>query len=130
MRVRGARRLLFVVFFLALPLPMLGPWTGVVPPARMAMLFAATAAVAASEGAAGPVPGLLVLFAVHAFAMLAIAWALAWTVARGLAPLSPSARRACALGACALLVGAALAFELYRTPFGRAPSVNLWGALS
>ena len=130
MLVRTARRLLFALAALALPLPTLGPYAAVVPPARHLILFAATAAVAALEGAAGPVRGILTLFAINAAVTFPVAWFVAWLAARLTASLSPGVRRALVLGTCALFLLVALAFDLYRDPFGRAPTTNLWGVLS
>lgn len=130
MSARSARRLLFVVLALALPVPMLGPFDALVPPARYAILLAAASAVAAVEGAAGPVPMILALFAVQTTGALGLAAILAWAVGRLLSPLGPGSRRALVLAACAGLLLAALAIDLYRTPFGRAPRANLLRVLS
>lgn len=129
MSARAARWLLFLVLALTLPTPMLGPFHALVPAVRYVVLLSAAGAVAVVEGAAGPVPGILALFAVHAALYLALVWLLAWAVARLLAPLSPGARRTAVLAACALLLVLALALEPYHTPFGRAPRANLLGVL-
>ena len=129
MSTRSTRWLLFAVLVIALPLPALGPFGGFAPALHNAALFAATAAVAAVEGAAGPVGRILVLFAVNAVATLALCAIAAWLGARLLASLSPRARAAVALGACAALLAVSLAFPLYETPFGREPIANLLGVL-
>jgi hypothetical protein len=126
---RAARWLLFLLFALTLPAPMLGPFQALVPPARYVVLASATGAVGVVEGAGGLVLGILALFAVHAVVYLALAWLLAWGLARLLAPLSPGTRRAAVLVACALLLVLALVLEPYRTPFGQAPGGNLLAAL-
>jgi len=130
MSTRGARRWLLLALVLTLPLPVLGPFGGLVPPVRHWILLAVTTAVAASEGAAGPVPGLLILFAVHALGTLALAFALAWAVARALASLPERARGTVVLLACAAMLALALATEPYQPPFGRSPTTNLLGVLS
>lgn len=129
MSVRAARRLLFLLFAVTLPLPMLGPFDALVPALRYLVLLSAAGALALAEGAAGPVPALLALFAVNALSYLVLAWLLAWLGARALARLSPGARRACVFAAWAVLLCVGIALELYRTPFGRAPTANLFGAL-
>jgi len=130
MQPRRARRLLFLLFFLALPLPILGPWGGLVPAARHWILLGATSAVALAEGAAGPVPGILALFAVHAVGGTLLCLALAWAAARGLARLAPRERTRVVVAAWVVGVAAAVAFEVYVTPFGRAATANLVGVLS
>jgi len=126
---RSTGWLLFAAFALALPFPAVGPFGGFVPAVHHVALFAATAAVAAVEGAAGPVRMILVLFGVHVVATVALCALAAWLVARLLAPLPLRARAAIALGLCAALIAAALAFPLYETPFGREPTANLLGVL-
>jgi hypothetical protein len=129
MSVRASRWLLFAVLVVALPFPAVGPFGGFAPALHHVALFAATAAVAVVEGAAGPVGRILVLFAVHAAVTLALCGLAAWLGARLLASLSPRARTAVALGLCAALLAASLAFPLYDTPFGREPTANLLGVL-
>lgn len=124
---RSTRWLLFAVLAVALPVPALGPFGGFAPALHELALFAATAAVAAAEGAAGPVRQILALFAVNAVAALAPCAFGAWLGARALASLSPRARAVVALGVCAALLAATIAFPLYQTPFGREPSANLLG---
>jgi hypothetical protein len=121
--------LLFGVLAVALPFPAVGPFGGFVPALHNVALFAATAAVALVEGAAGPVRGILVLFAMNVVITLALCGLAAWLCARLLASLSPRVRAAITLGLCAALVAASLAFPLYDTPFGREPTANLLGVL-
>lgn len=130
MSVRAAWGWLFAAFVLMLPFPVLGPFGGLVPPVHHLILLAATSAVAATEGAAGPVPGLLILFALHAVATLLLALALAWVASRLLGGLQPGLRRSVVWVAIALMVAIASGFELYAPPFGRAPTANLLGVLS
>jgi hypothetical protein len=130
MSVRAAGRWLWLGFALMLPFPALGPFGGFVPAVRHLILFAVTGAVAVTEGAGGPVPGILLLFAVHAIVTLALAWGLAWAVSRLLAALSSSARRKVVWLALAAMLVSALVFEPYHTSFGRTPTSNLLGVLS
>ena len=129
MSPRSTRWLLFAVLVVALPFPAVGPFGGFVPALHNVALFAATAAVALVEGAAGPVRGILVLFAMNVAITLALCGLAAWLCARLLASLSPRVRAAIALALCAALVAASLTFPLYDTPFGREPTANLLGVL-
>ena len=129
MSTRSTGWLLFAVLALALPFPAVGPFGGFVPAVHHVALFAATAAVAVVEGAGGPVKLILVLFSVHVVATLALCGLAAWLVARLSRPLPPRTRAALALALCAALLAAALAFPIYDTPFGRAPTANLLGVL-
>ena len=129
MSTRSTRFLLFAVLAFALPFPAVGPFGGFVPAVHHVALFAATAAVAVVEGAAGPVKMILVLFGVHVVATLTLCALAAWLAARLLAPLPPRARAVVVLGLCAALIAASLAFPLYDTPFGREPTANLLGVL-
>lgn len=129
MSPRATRWLLFGALVVALPLPLLGPFGGTVPPLRSAILFGATALVALTEGAAGPVLGILGLFAVNVALGLALAGGLAWGATRLLAGLGDGARGAVVLGAVAVLLVAASSFEIYETSFGRFPRVSLLGIL-
>jgi hypothetical protein len=126
---RSTGWILFAVLVLALPFPAVGPFGGFVPALHNVALFAATAAVALVEGAAGPVRGILVLFAVNMLGTLALCALVAWRGARVLASLPPRTRAVIALGLCAALLAASLAFPLYDTPFGREPYANLLGVL-
>ena len=127
MSARSTGWLLFAAFAFTVPFPAVGPFGGSAPAVHHAALFAATGAVAVVEGTAGPVLQILVLFAVHALATLALCGLAAWLVARLLAPLPPRTRAVVAGVMCAVLLAAAIAFPLYETPFGRAPTANLFG---
>ena len=129
MSARSTGWLLFAAFCLALPLPAIGPFGGFVPALHHVALFAATAAVALVEGAAGPVIQILLLFTVNAVVTLALCGIAAWLGTRLFAPFPPRARAAIAIGLCAALLTATLAFPLYDTPFGREPRANLLGVL-
>lgn len=130
MSVRAIRWLLFAALVIALPFPMLGPFEAFVPPVRYAVLLGAASTVALAEGAAGPVPWILLLLALNLTASLAVAWVLAWISSRLLARLHPPTLRA-VLVVAALGIGLALTASLpiYETGFGRAPTANLLGLL-
>jgi len=128
--VRAGRWLLFVVFALTLPLPSWGEFGEFAPALRYAVLFAAGAAVAIGEGATGPVPWILLLFGLHALAATALAGLAAWIGGRALARLAPRTRGWIVAVTCVAILLFAVAFEPYRTPFGRAPVSNLLGILS
>jgi hypothetical protein len=130
MSIRASRWLLGLAFALTVPLPMWGPFDAFVPAVRYAILFAAGSAVAWAEGTAGPVPGILLLFGVHALATLGLAGFAGWVGGRMLAPVAPRTRGWIVVAACVALLVLALTFELYRTPFGRVPASNLLGVLS
>ena len=130
MSVRAARWWLFLLFALTLPLPMLGPYDAYVPVVRFLILAGATASVAAVEGASGPVPGIFLLFSIHAAVYLVVLWILAWISSRLLGFVSPNVRRVMVLFAWALMLFLAIFFDIYATPFGRMQKGNLWSVLS
>jgi hypothetical protein len=130
MSARAAHWCLFITLALMIPLPMWGPIDALVPGVRYLILAGATAAVAFTEGAEGPVPAILLLLAGHALIYFALAWLCARIGMRWLAPMRPGQRRNLVLVGCAALLLLALAFNLYTTPFGRTPTGNLWGVLS
>ena len=127
MSARATRWLLFAVFALALPFPAVGPFGGFVPAAHHVTLLAATLAIVAVEGIGGPIGGILALFAVHAVATLLLCALAAWLCARLLSSASARTRAWVAGLLCAALLGTAIAFPLYDTPFNRAPTANLFG---
>ena len=127
MSVRACYWTLWLLLGFVLPLPLLGPFDALVPVARFIMLFGFSAAVAIAEGAAGPVPLILLLFAAHALSGLALCALIAWGGARGLSGLTSSGRRALVAVVVLGAVGFVTAFDFYRTPFGRTPSANFWG---
>ncbi|MED5262868.1 MAG: hypothetical protein VX574_10785 [Myxococcota bacterium] len=118
---------LLVVLVLVLPLPLLGPFDALVPVVRFVLLLGASSAVAIQEGAAGPVPMIVLLFAAHAVVGLVACVLLASLATGGLSHLAPGTRRVLVgvfvFGAVIL----ASVFDFYQTPFGRAPESNLWG---
>lgn len=130
MTVRTTCWLLFIVFALTIPLPLLGPLSALAPAARYLILASVTASVALVEGASGPVPLILLLFAVHAFVYLGLEWLFAWIIARTLSNLSAGIRSKLVIAICGTLLIVSIAFDLYRTPFGTLPRSNLLGLLS
>jgi hypothetical protein len=124
---RAAGWLSFAVLVLAMPFPAIGPFGGFVAPVHHVVLCAATGAIAAAEGVAGPVGQILLLFAINAVATLFACGLASWLAARLLAPLAPRTR-AWVVGAVgAALFAVAIAFPLYETPFGRTPTSNWFG---
>lgn len=130
MSVRAARWLLFLLMALTLPLPLLGPMAAFAPTVRYALLAAATGAIALTEGAAGPVLGLLGLFLVHVVVGLGLCWLIGWLGSITLRRLSDRLRGALVIVLAVSVLGVALSIDLYETPFGRAPTGTLIGVLS
>ena len=130
MSPRATRWLLFVALVLALPVPALGPFSGVVPPIRYGILLGAGGAIAFAEGSAGPIPLLLGLLALNLVVSLAVAGVLAWATARSLRTVASPALRArltWVLVAAGLVLAAS--YPIYETGFGRAPTATLLGVL-
>ncbi len=132
MSASAARRWIFVGLVLLVPLPMLPllDFGALVPVVRYALLGGVASVYGLSEGVAGPVGGLIFVFFAHAVVYGVAGWLLAWLAARGLVHLPARARGALVLGALVAGLAWSLAFEPYRTPFGRAPTANLWSVLS
>jgi len=127
--LKRRRAVLFLALFLLLPLP-LAMFAGRVPAARYCELAVLCLLVRVREGGGGPVNSMIVLFAAQAVGYSLLCWLAAWFVERCLRPLR---RRAVDLTLLAVLVAAllaAVAFDVYVTPFGRAPRGNLWEALT
>lgn len=130
MKARAIFWLVFGALVLALPFPMLGPFESLVPPVRYAILLGAASAVALAEGAAGPVPGILMLLGVNLAVSLAAAGAAAWIASRALGALpSPALRAGLAWGAVGLGLALAASLPVYATGFGRSPTASLLGVL-
>jgi len=127
-RERAWRWVLFVALVVLLPVPML-LFDGRVPTANLYLMSAVCAAVWAHEGAAGPVRTVTLLLAAHAVLYTIALWGMAWVTDRGLARLSPRARRVCVLVPVAVATAVALTTAVYVTPFGRAPRATLLEAL-
>ena len=131
MSARTARILLFVLIFTVVPLPMVFLGEGWVPGVRYLLFSGVVSAVMAVGGGAGPVPAILLVFTLHAVVAAALSFLIAHVLAFGvLRRLPPRAAGAVTLAAIVIGLGVALAFDLYQTPFGRAPRSNLIGILS
>ena len=127
---KALRRLWFAGLWLLLPWPMLVLGDALVPAARYLILGVTAAAVAITEGAAGPVGPLVGLFLGMGVMTTLGCWLIAWGVARALDPLPPHLQRTitwvCLVGG--LLI--ALSLDPYRTSFGREPNGDLMDVLS
>jgi hypothetical protein len=129
MSTRSVGWILFALFFVTLPFPAIGPFGGNAPALHHLALLVATGAIAGAEGAGGPIPSILSLFAIQAVAALLVCALAAGLLARVLALLPPRVRAALTLLLCGALLAASIAFDLYQTPFGRTPTSNLFGVL-
>jgi hypothetical protein len=130
MSLRTTRWLWFLGVWLMLPWPMLLFANAWVPAVRYLLLTLVSLTVGVFEGAAGPVPMIILLFALHATVYTAAAWGMAWGASRALGGVAPGARGWLTLGALATALALSLAFDVYRTPFGTAPVGNLLRVLS
>jgi hypothetical protein len=130
MQPRTLRRLWFVGFWLLVPWPLSIFGDAFVPAVRYLILGVVAAAVAVTEGASGPVGGLVFLFLAMALLTTLACWLAAWLVSKLLIHSSAFAQRAVTFGG----LGAALIFclvcEPYATPFGRALTGGLLDVLS
>ena len=125
MTPRTARRLLWLVLLLTVPLPMLG-FGALVPVARYLLLAGVTAGLIVTEGM-GAVPGqLLAFFLAHALLYAGLAWLAAYAVVRLLGGLGPRSVAPATLGLVAVCLLVACTWELYVTPFASvSPRANL-----
>lgn len=130
MEVSTARYLLFTIFVMTIPLPLLGPFDLFAPTVRYLLLTSITGSVAWVEGASGPVPLILALFAGNTLLYLLLNGFLAWAFARSLTQISRTARSWIVVTTCAALLVLSISLDLYRTPFGTLPRSNLLGLLS
>jgi hypothetical protein len=112
MSARTAQRALWLIAFLAAPVPivLLGP--GRVPPAQLAELGAAALAFGLAESLRGVV-GLTALI----FLVEALVWSVALWLFAGLAARALGRGRGVALALAALLAVAACIVPVYRTPY-------------
>ena len=101
MSVRATRWLWFLGVWLMAPWPMALLGDPSVPAVRYALLTLVSLAIAVFEGAAGPVPWIVALFAAHAIFYTGVAWAIAWAVSRTLAQVGPARRRLLTLASLA-----------------------------
>jgi hypothetical protein len=117
--------MLWVVFLLTLPLPML-LFGAVVPVARYLMLAGVTAALIGAEGGGAIPVQLLALFLAHALVYAGLLWLLAHLLSRLVARLAPRALAAVTLGVAVACVAAASLGRPYVTPFAASsPRANL-----
>ena len=123
MSERAARRLIWLLLVLVLPLPLLGIESALVPVARMLMLAGLCLGVIVLESANGVVGILLGLFGVQALVYGAGLWLASFALGRGLGRLAP--RRRAVLVALLTLAALAVAssLPLYETPY-RARSLH------
>jgi hypothetical protein len=109
----SARRLLWLGFLLAVPVPILVVAQGHVPALRLLFMGGVTLAVMLFESARGAA-GLLALFLIGQFAVYAaLLWLAAWAVTR------VAGRRSLpvAIGILVALLAVALMRPIYRCPF-------------
>jgi len=113
-RVRmSARRLLWLGFVLAVPVPVLVVGQGHVPALRLLFMGGVTLAVILFESARGAA-GLLAAFLIGQFAVYA---GLLWLAAAGIARVSGRWRTPAAIAILVVLFGVALTRPIYRCPF-------------
>lgn len=113
-----------------LPWPMFVFSDAVVPAVRYGLLAAVAFAMAVTQGAAGPVALIVLLFTLTAVGTTAACWLLAWGVAKLLGRLPAGARWAITFLSLAVALWSVLVFEPYRTSFGRALTGGLLDVLS
>jgi len=127
--IRTARWLCFIGLFLLLPWPML-VFDAFVPAVRYVILAGAALAVLLVEGGAGPVPGIVLLFCLHAVVYTAVAWILSWAATRLVSQASPRALAPLTWIALAAGFTIALVLEPDRTSFGHRATGGLLDILS
>jgi hypothetical protein len=122
MSVRAARWILWLGLVLLAPVPILAFGSGQVPASTHALLAGASLAVWMSEGGAGAVPVIFLVFALHATAALAVWWGVASLAAWALRGRSRARVAWLTLGA--LLAGGLLVRTLpvHRDPFRALPA--------
>jgi hypothetical protein len=127
-KFRTARRLLWMLLCLLVPLPM-AVFGGLLPVAGMLVLAGVCVAMLAAEGGGGALGQLLALFLGHAVVYALALWAVAAVGARLLVERAPRSTPAWLAGAATLAVLLALALDVYVTPFGTSARGNLIDAL-
>lgn len=130
MDARHLRWLWFVGIWLLFPWPLFILQEAWVPAVRYLLLGLVAATVAIVEGAAGPVGLLVTLFLGWGIGTSLCSWLLAWAITKLLGQLSSRAAVSVSLGALGIALIWAIAFEPYRTPFGRALRGGLLQVLS
>jgi hypothetical protein len=128
--VRALRRLWLGGLWLLLPWPIVVMNDAWVPAVRYLILGCVAAAVAVTEGAAGPVGPLVFFFLGWALLTTLGCWGLAWIVARGLGHLPPAVASAVSWLCLGVGLLVALFASPYVTPFGRARIGGLLQVLS
>lgn len=132
MSKRAARWVVFGVLWWTLPWawPLGAVADPFIPAARYALLAAAGAWVAASEGAAGAAGTLVGVVTAWAVVTTLGVWILAWLWTRALNPVSSRVRLTATVTLVVVAIAAALWLAPYRTPFGRTPTAGLLDILS
>lgn len=129
MSPRSARRLLWLLMLLALPLPLLIPGGGLIPAARMLLLGGLCVGMIITENGSG-IAGLLAsAFLLHAVLYAVLLWCAAALIARMLAGASPRSRTFVVLTCAGLLLAWATLSRPYETPYARSPRGNLMQVL-
>jgi hypothetical protein len=113
MSERAARRVLWLTFLLAVPMPMVVVGSGRVPVARFLFLAGLSLAVLIRESARGSVGLLAAFFAGHAVVHGALLWLAAAVLGRALGRWRRPGAVLLALG----LVLAASVFPIFRCPY-------------
>lgn len=120
------RLLLWAVFVVAVPVPLLIPVQGEVPAARILMLAAIGLLQMLTETTRGAVVQLTLLFLGQALLATAALWVVAYVVSRLVQSLAPAAQAVVAVAIVVALLATALTREIYRDPFRAAtPRANL-----
>jgi len=117
MSPRAARRLLWLVFVVALPLPFYLVETGRMPAAALLQTAAYVLAVIAREGTQGQIGLIAAILIGQGMFWVIMLWVAAWMATRLLARLPPRAIAAVTLSTVAVVLLLASSLEVYRTPF-------------
>jgi hypothetical protein len=128
--VRATRRVVLVALLLLVPAPMLVVTAARMPPVAYGLYAAVCSAVALTEGSAGPIPALILMFGLHFVVYGLLAWLAAFVVARALARVTPRLRAMIVVVAVAAAAAIALGRDVYLTPFARTRTSNLIEALT
>lgn len=125
----AARRLLWLLMLLALPLPLLIPGGGLIPAARMLLLGGLCVGMGIAERGSEIAGILASAFLLHAVLYAALLWCAAALIARFLARGSPRSRTYFVLTCAGLLLAWATLTRPYETPYARSPHGNLMEVL-
>jgi hypothetical protein len=121
MTTRTSRWILWLGLALLAPVPILAFGSGRVPAGELATLALATLAVWGTQGGAGVVPLIFLVFALHAAAALLVWWLLAGLATRAVAGRSRLQRAVATLAALLAGVIVSQVFPIYRDPFRALP---------